>query len=82
MRVSSKGQVTIPKRVREQAGIEVGTEADIELACGVITLQRSAQRPRPGPTRDERLVAAIRGAAAANRGVSTDEIMKLLRGDD
>jgi hypothetical protein len=62
MRVTSKGQVTIPKPLREAAGVRL--------------------RGKPGPTRGEKLVAALRGTATRNRHMSTDEIMKLLRGDD
>jgi hypothetical protein len=33
-------------------------------------------------SRGEKIVAGLRGTATVNRGLSTDEIMKLLRGDD
>ena len=82
MRVSSKGQVTIPKHLRDQVGIKAGTEVEIDIDGEVITVRRTRERARPGPSRGEKLVAAIRGTATANRGLSTDEIMKLLRGDD
>jgi len=32
--VTSKGQVTIPKRVREALGITPGSKVEFDLACG------------------------------------------------
>ena len=82
MRVSTKGQVTIPKRLRDRVGIRAGTEVEFGLEGDEIRIRRSRSRQRPGPTRGEKIVAEIRGTATANRDLSTDEIMRLLRGDD
>ena len=79
--VTSKGQVTIPKDVREKAGIGPGAEVEFEVDGDVITLTRAKQRQRPGPSRGEKIVAALRGTRTVNKELSTDEIMKLLRGD-
>lgn len=81
MRVTSKGQVTIPKSLRDKTGIGAGSEVDFALEGDALTLRRTKPRGRPGKTRGERLVDAIRGTATKNRHLSTDEIMKLLRGD-
>jgi antitoxin PrlF len=82
MRVSTKGQVTIPKPLRDRSGIEPGTEVEFGFDGDVITLKRSKARKRPGLSRGEKLVRAIAGTADKNRHLSTDDIMKLLRGDD
>jgi AbrB family looped-hinge helix DNA binding protein len=82
MRVTAKGQVTIPHNVRERAGIKPGTEVEFGGEGDLITLRRVPARARPGRSRGERLVEAIRGTATKNRHLSTDEIMQLLRGDD
>lgn len=82
MRISSKGQVTVPKELRERAGIRPGEEVSFGFENGRITLGPAPAGQRPGPTRGERMVAALRGSATANLGVPTDELMKLLRGDD
>jgi len=82
MRISSKGQVTVPKELRDRAGIQPGAEVDFGFENGVITLRPVPANERIGPTRGQRMVAALRGSATANRGIPTDELMKLLRGDD
>ncbi len=77
MRITAKGQVTIPQAVREQAGLMPGTEVEFELDRGVVRLVKAA--PRAGrPTRGERLVARLEGAG--RYGMSTDEILALMRG--
>lgn len=72
--VTSKGQVTIPKAVRDLLGIQAGTEVAFRLLeNGDVVLER-VDRKRP-PSR----IAAFRGHAGP--GMSTDEIMALLRGE-
>lgn len=43
-RVSEKGQVTIPKRLRDQLGIRAGDELDFEAEHGRIVVQKVAER--------------------------------------
>lgn len=73
--VTSKGQVTIPKPVRDRLGIEPGSAVEFELAPDgrVVLVKVEAGHPK---SRFE----ALRGRAG--RGLSTDEIMALTRGDD
>jgi antitoxin PrlF len=72
--LTSKGQVTIPKRVRDYLGIEPGSEVNFRLAeDGHIVIER-ADGTRP-PSRFAKLVGS------AGPGPTTDELMKLLRGD-
>jgi antitoxin PrlF len=74
-RVTRKGQVTIPKRVREHLGIAPGSVVEFELGDdGRIVLIKAGAEPVP--SRFER----IRGTATVK--MTTDEIMALLRGDD
>ncbi len=73
--VTSKGQVTIPKPVRDRLGIEPGCAVDFELAeDGRVILVRAGNKPPPSRLR------GLRGRAG--HGLSTDEIMALTRGDD
>ncbi|MGL5867107.1 MAG: AbrB/MazE/SpoVT family DNA-binding domain-containing protein [Dermatophilaceae bacterium] len=71
MRVTSKGQVTIPHEVRRRLGIEPGSEVDFEVRDDVVQLVR--RRRGDGAS----AVAMMRGRG--RRGMSTDEIMALTR---
>jgi AbrB family looped-hinge helix DNA binding protein len=73
--VTSKGQVTIPKRLRDRLGINPGSKVEFELADDRRAFLRPARRRRLKPSRFER----IRGTATS--GLTTDEIMALTRGD-
>ncbi|HEY8566635.1 MAG TPA: AbrB/MazE/SpoVT family DNA-binding domain-containing protein [Beijerinckiaceae bacterium] len=75
-RVTIKGQVTIPKAVREAAGIQPGDEVEFEFRAGQITLKRSQRAERL-----DRWVERIWHDPPI-KGVSTDEIMNLTRGED
>lgn len=74
--VTSKGQVTIPKRVRDYLGIAPGTAVDFDLTDDGRVMLRKAGRKRP-PRRSP--FARVRGRATA--GMSTDQILALTRGE-
>lgn len=79
MRITSKGQVTIPQDIREKAGLLPNTEVEFEIVRGKVILKPTGA---PG-SKGERLVRALRGSAGpVRRGMSTDELMSHLRGDD
>jgi antitoxin PrlF len=71
--VTSKGQVTIPKRVRDLLGIEPGSKIDFERASdGRVTLVKAGKKSR------QSRFARLRGHAG--KGLSTEEIMAMTRG--
>lgn len=71
--VTSKGQVTIPKRVRDLLGIEPGSLVDFERAQdGRIVLVKIDKKAAPSR------LARLRGQAG--KGLTTDEIMAMTRG--
>jgi AbrB family looped-hinge helix DNA binding protein len=78
VRLTSKGQITIPLQVRRDLGLEPGDEVE------VVVDGQSARivRVPGGPTRGQRLVNRLRGTASAHLDMSTDELMALLRDDD
>ena len=78
MRITSKGQVTIPIEIREKAGLQPGTEVDFELDGTTVRIVR-ARAPRR-ETRGQEIVRRLRGSATVK--MSTDEIMALTRGED
>ena len=73
MRITSKGQVTIPLEIRKKAGLAPNTEVTFALSRGVVTLKKVESSGRRG----ERLVAALRGKATTK--LTTDQIMALTR---
>jgi AbrB family looped-hinge helix DNA binding protein len=77
MRITSKGQVTIPADIRERAGLLPNTDVEFGIEGGVVVVRRAASPP--GQSRGERLVARLRGKGDGK--MTTDEIMALMRGD-
>ena len=41
-RITSKGQMTIPKRIRDAAGFDTGDVVTVEVADGLVTLRKLA----------------------------------------
>jgi AbrB family looped-hinge helix DNA binding protein len=77
MRITSKGQVTIPAEIREQAGLLPHTEVEFEFDGKVVRIVRA--NTRKGGGRGARLVAHLR--SRGDVAMSTDEIMALTRDD-
>ncbi len=74
--VTSKGQVTIPKAVRDRLNIKPGSAVDFELAPdGRVVLTKAGKKQAPPKSRFDR----IRGSMKSD--MTTDEIMALMRGD-
>ncbi len=77
MRLTSKGQVTIPRALRERYGLLPDTEVSFEpQADGVMIRVAGAERVK----RVREAIARTRGSARA--GLDTDSIMALTRGED
>lgn len=73
MRVTSKGQVTIPRDIRQKAGMLPQTEVEFVVEGNTVIL-----RPvQGGSGRGKRIVDALRGRATIR--MTTDEIMALTR---
>ncbi len=72
--VSSKGQVTIPKPVRDRLGIEKGSEVEFVLAP-----DGSVMIEKVGTDRPASRFAKLRGRAG--KGMTTEEIMEMTRGE-
>lgn len=73
-KMTAKGQVTIPKRLRDHLGLKPGSFVDFELADGGEVVVRTKEKQRKGQ------FDALLGSAKF--GMTTDELMRLLRGDD
>jgi AbrB family looped-hinge helix DNA binding protein len=73
MKVTEKGQVTIPKDLRDALGIGAGTEVEFERRKDTIVVRKSDRRP----TRGRQLAERLRGRGDVE--MTTDEIMALTR---
>lgn len=76
MRVTIKGQVTVPQEIRERHGFLPGTEVRFVEEGGVVRLIKDGAEL----TRGRALVARMRGRAQTR--MTTDEIMALTRGEE
>ena len=78
MRITSKGQVTIPKEVRDSFGLLPGTEVEfVPAGDGEVRVRRA----KAGKRRGEAVVAHLR-EAGKHYTMTTDEVMRLTRGED
>jgi AbrB family looped-hinge helix DNA binding protein len=75
MRITSKGQVTIPIEIRERMGLLPNTEVRFEIEGNAVRIIREE---KPGG-RGQRLLERMRGRATS--GMSTEEIMALTRSE-
>jgi AbrB family looped-hinge helix DNA binding protein len=79
MRITSKGQVTIPANIRAAAGLMPNTEVAFEYdgtAVRIVPITSARKR-----TRGEALVAHLRRHGKGQNTMTTDEIMALTRGE-
>lgn len=79
MVLNSKGQVTIPAHLRAKYGLHPGDAVEVVEADGRLQIVRG----EGAESRGERLTRRLRNTASSRdvAGLSTDEIMALLRGD-
>lgn len=76
MRVTSKGQVTIPQHIREALGILPNSNVEWELVDGGALV-----RTKPAGRRGQELIEHLRKHARRS-GPTPDEIMAMTRGED
>ena len=70
MRISERGQVTIPKEIRDRFGFGPNTEVEFVVRDGRVELVRSKRAQR-------KMIDALYGRKKF--GKTTDELMRLLR---
>jgi AbrB family looped-hinge helix DNA binding protein len=74
MRITSKGQVTIPIQIREKMGLLPETEVEFVIEGNTVRIKKAGAAGRRGGD----LVARLRGRGQVR--MTTNEIMKLTRG--
>ena len=77
MRITSKGQVTIPQEIREQCGLLPHTEVRFVVEDGRVLIEKEA----PESSRGLEGLQRLRRARLRTR-LSTDELLALTRGDE
>ena len=68
--VAERGQITLPKAVRDALGLSKGTKLKVELDGGRIVLRKDV----------DDAISRVRGRFKLPPGVTTDDIMRELRG--
>ena len=76
MKITSKGQVTIPKQLRQAFGLLPHTEVSFEAAEDCVILRSRLSRRALIRRKLQRAVGAGTGQ------LTTDEIMRLTRGEE
>lgn len=75
MLITSKGQVTIPQRIRNRYGLKPGTAVEFIAEGSRVVLKPKRRKT----TAADSWLAEARGFL---KGKSTDALMKVTRGDD
>jgi len=78
MRITTKGQVTIPQEIREELGLLPDTEVTFRVVGGEARIRKAGPGERRA-SRGARVIARLRSVAPSN-AMTTDEIMTLMRG--
>jgi bifunctional DNA-binding transcriptional regulator/antitoxin component of YhaV-PrlF toxin-antitoxin module len=73
MKINAKGRVTIPARIRKQAGFRFHTEIEFTIAGDRLIMEKVTRAKK----RASRLIKHMRGRATTR--MTTDEIMALTR---
>jgi len=78
MRMTTKGQVTIPIEMREKLGLLPNSEVEFDLVGDSVRIRKA----RGAKGRGQRLLALMRRAPKPRPGMTTDQLMALTRGDE
>lgn len=76
MRITSKGQVTIPQEIREQLGLLPNTEVAFVVEDGTVRIVKI--EPTSDDSRGQRALQRLRGSATVR--LTTEQIMAHTRG--
>ena len=75
MRMTVKGQVTIPIEMREKLGLLPNSEVEFDLVGDSVRIRKA----KSGKSRGQRMLEAMR--KAPKPGLTTDQLMALTRGE-
>lgn len=78
MKITTKGQVTIPVEIREKLGLLPNSEVEFEVV-GQAVRMRKVRRARGGGRRGRSIVDRLRGRGSVR--MTTEQILALTRGE-
>jgi AbrB family looped-hinge helix DNA binding protein len=78
MRITTKGQVTIPQEIRERLGLLPYSEVEFDVVGESVRIRKK----KGTKTRGRRLIEHLRQGHKPMPGMTTDELMALTRGED
>jgi len=78
MKITTKGQVTIPVEIREKLGLLPNTEVEFEVVGKAVRMRKVRRANRAG-RRGKSIVERLRGRGSVR--MTTDEILALTRSD-
>jgi len=82
MRLTSKGQVTIPQEIREKLDMHAGAEVEFDIVDDTVRIRKTGSQERRRQQVRE-WIQRMRGSARHSRvQLTTDQIMALTRGED
>jgi len=80
MRLTSKGQVTIPQDIRELAGMPPGCEVEFHLKDGEVLITKVEADLSQ---RRQKIMSILDGVAGSvGQSLSTDDVLRMTRGED
>jgi len=77
VRITTKGQVTIPQDIREQLGLLPHSEVEFDIVGDSVRIRKK----RGTRTRGQRLLDHMRSGPKPIPGMTTHRLMALTRGD-
>jgi AbrB family looped-hinge helix DNA binding protein len=77
MRLTSKGQVTIPQEIRQKLGMLPNTEVEFDVVGDSVRIRKA----RGANSRGQRLLDLMKAAPGPRASMTTDELMALTRGE-
>lgn len=79
MKLTTKGQVTIPQAIRDKLGLLPWTEVEFDVVGDSVRIRKKTGRAGAG--RGARMVKAMRQAPKPRPGMTTEQLMALTRGE-
>jgi AbrB family looped-hinge helix DNA binding protein len=78
MRLTTKGQVTIPQEIRERLGLLPYSEVEFDIVGDSVRIRKK----KGASSRGRRLIEHLRNGPKPAPGMTTDQLMALTRGED